>query len=143
MITVSFKQRPSGHHSNTPEGQNEFFGHGLSYGLRNNPNGWRPPVDIYEIASGFVVILELAGVDEDNIDITLDENTLAIKGVRPFPLTERRAVHQMEIPFGDFSCEIILPGVIATEDITANYKNGFLRIDLPKATPHNIQVNEG
>lgn len=140
MITVSFKQGSTDPNSSVPEGQGVLISRNINYRMSNYPNKWCPPVDIYEIQTHIIVLIEIAGVSEEDISVTFDKNTLSISGVRPFPVEERRAVHQIEIPFGEFSCEITLPSAIETDKIEATYRNGFLRIDLPKSKPQQIQV---
>jgi len=62
--------------------------------------------------------------------------------MRNAPIDERRAFHQMEIPFGNFISQIELPSTIDIEKIDANYNNGFLRIDIPKEKPKRIEIKE-
>ncbi len=142
MITVSLKKDLR---SNFPEGQGFFLIRDVNYRMSNYQNKWRPPVDIYETHTHIIVLVEIAGVQEGELSIIFNKDILTINGTRLFPIEEKRAVHQIEIPFGEFSCEIALPSLINEENIEASYRNGFLRIDLPKATPHHIQVetNEG
>jgi len=76
-----------------------------------------------------------------DFSIILDGRYLSIRGVRP-DVSERRAFHQMEIRFGEFSSEVELPAPVMIKDIQAVYSNGFLRILLPKARPQRINVEE-
>jgi HSP20 family molecular chaperone IbpA len=71
----------------------------------------------------------------------LDQNVLAIRGVRP-DLNERRAYHQMEINFGEFisAVEILVP--VDIEHVQAEYQNGFLWVILPKAQPKVIKIKD-
>jgi len=102
---------------------------------------WRPPTDVYETEEAILVRVEVAGMRDADFSIILDGRYLSIRGVRP-DVSERRAFHQMEIRFGEFSSEVELPAPVMIKDIQAVYSNGFLRILLPKARPQRINVEE-
>jgi HSP20 family protein len=102
---------------------------------------WRPPTDAYETEDTLVVRVEIAGMRESDFLVTLEDQYLLIRGVRP-DSAERKAYHQMEIPFGEFSTEVELPFPVVAERIEAVYRDGFLRVVLPKAQPHQVTVNE-
>jgi HSP20 family protein len=76
---------------------------------------------------------------ESDFTISLVERSLTIRGIRQ-DTPERRAYHQMEIPFGEFSTEIELPYMIIPDKVEAIYRDGFLRISLPIAQPKHIKV---
>ncbi|HLE26657.1 MAG TPA: Hsp20/alpha crystallin family protein, partial [Anaerolineales bacterium] len=61
---------------------------------------------------------------------------------RADPDPERRAYHQMEIHFGEFRADVELPGPVDREHITAEYGGGFLRVNLPKLRPTQIEIEE-
>jgi HSP20 family protein len=105
---------------------------------------WRPPTDVYETEDAIVVRVEIAGMQDEDFSIELDERILAIRGVRPLPgdPPERRAYHQMEIRFGEFSSEVELPTAVLAAEVKADYENGFLRVVLPKLRPRQIQIKE-
>ena len=102
---------------------------------------WRPLTDVYENEEAIVVRVEIGGMREEEFTIYLEERHLLIEGNRTDTL-ERRAYYQMEIPYGEFSTEIELPVPVAVEGATANYRDGFLKIVLPKARSHLIQIKE-
>jgi len=110
----------------------------LRFRLRSHV--WRPPTDVYETEEAVVVRVEIAGMDEDDFSVILDGRYLSVRGVRADP-PERRAYHQMEIRFGEFSTDVELPYEVILEEIEAYYSNGFLRITLPKAQPKKIHVD--
>ncbi len=101
---------------------------------------WRPPTDVYETEDAIVVRVEIAGMDESDFTIILDERSLLIRGVRAEP-AERRAFHRMEIRFGEFGTEVELPYAVATSQVEAVYGMGFLRVVLPKARPQKIHID--
>lgn len=100
---------------------------------------WRPPTDVYETEEAIVVRVEIAGMEEKDFLIIIDERYLLIRGVRAEP-AERRAYHQMEIRFGEFITEIELPYPVAVNQIEAVYASGFLRVTLPKERPHKVWI---
>ena len=96
---------------------------------------------MYETVENIVIRVEIAGMREQDFSVALEDRTLTIRGIRTDP-TERRAFHQMEIPFGEFSTEVELPVPIIPEGVEAIYRDGFLQITLPKAHPQQIQVGK-
>jgi HSP20 family protein len=80
---------------------------------------------------GVVVKVEIAGISEEDLEVVVQGNQLLISGTRS-DSSERRAYHQMEIPFGKFTVGIELPVSVITEGASAEYKHGFLTINLPK-----------
>ncbi len=105
----------------------------------SRPHAWRPPTDVFENDDALIVRVEVAGMRETDFTISLVERNLTIRGIRQ-DISEKRAYHQMEIPFGEFSTEIELPFRVVSEKVEATYHDGFLRILLPKETPRHIQV---
>jgi len=117
---------------------------------------WHPPADVYENDESLLIKVELAGVRPEDIQVMLsaDDLIMTIKGVRKEPegqRTGRLRCHQLEVYFGPFERAIALPhGVpIDREKITANYKDGFLLVTLPrlstKTTPQSrfIPITSG
>lgn len=111
--------------------------HAVSWQIR--PNVWSPPTDAYETDEAYIVRMEIAGMREEDFDVTLENNTLLIMGMRS-DTTERRAYHQMEIRFGKFATAVGLPAPVNIDEALAEYKDGFLTITLPKAKPNQIKV---
>ncbi len=102
---------------------------------------WQPPIDVYETEDSLFVRIEIAGMDENDFEIALNGKTLTIRGARQ-DLLEKRAFYQMEIHYGEFLIELELPQPIIAEQVQAIYKNGFLRVELPKALSRQIPINE-
>jgi HSP20 family molecular chaperone IbpA len=111
------------------------------YRLASRSHVWRPPTDVFETDDVLVVRVEIAGMVETDFTIMVDERFLMIRGVRA-EAAERRAYHQMEIRFGEFGVDIELPYPVAVNEISAVYSNGFLRVMLPKARPHRIEIED-
>ena len=118
------------------ETRREIF-HAVSWQIRSS--GWSPPTDVYETEDGFVVRVEVAGMRDDDFEIAVENNVLMISGNRS-DLNERRAYHQMEIRFGKFEIAVEIPVPVEIEKSVAEYKDGFLVIHLPKASPKQIEV---
>lgn len=108
-------------------------------GLRSHV--WRPPTDMYETEDAVIVRVEIAGMRENEFTLVLQANVLVIRGSRT-DLPERRGYHQMEIRFGDFSTEVELPVPVQVEQASAEYRNGFLTVRLPKSKPQQIQITD-
>lgn len=113
----------------------------VNWRISSHSHTWRPPTDVYERDDSLVVRVEIAGMNEGDFSIHLDQKILVIRGVRP-DLNERRAYHQMEINFGEFQTVVELLIPIDSEHITAEYQNGFLWVYLPKAQPKIITIKE-
>ncbi|MBN2147616.1 MAG: Hsp20/alpha crystallin family protein [Anaerolineales bacterium] len=120
------------------------FQHPLQEGSRwrviSRPHIWRPPTDVYETDDAYIIRVEIAGMREQDFQIALTERGLLIRGIRQ-DTPERRAYYQMEIPFGEFNTEIELPYPIVADQVEAVYKDGFLRMQCPKARPQQIKVD--
>jgi HSP20 family protein len=102
---------------------------------------WRPPTDVYETDQDITVRVEVAGMHEDDFSISLTGDQLSVRGNRP-DIQEKRAYHQMEIPFGEFNMEVKLPAPVLADKVVAEYQAGFLRLVFPKDKPKKIQVSD-
>jgi HSP20 family protein len=100
---------------------------------------WCPPTDVYETDDHVVVKVEIAGVDESNFAISLDNRLLVISGARYDP-GAKVGYQQMEIVYGDFETKVRLTRAIEEERIEATYHNGFLSVRMPKAKPRQVPV---
>ena len=104
--------------------------HAVSWQIRSHV--WSPPTDVYETNEACIVLVEIAGMRDEDFEVSLENNTLLISGSRP-DFLERRAYQQMEIRFGKFTTAVNLPGPVNVEQARAEYQDGFLTIILPKA----------
>lgn len=109
--------------------------HSVSWQVKSS--GWDPPTDLYETESAYIARVEIAGMREENFDVSVLNDTLYITGFRPDSAL-RRAYHQMEIRSGKFSTVIELPGSVDVETASAEYQDGFLTITLPKNTSNKV-----
>ena len=109
------------------------WGHPQPAGLRHEDGLWQPQVDVYEVGDAFLVLVELAGMRDSEIEITLMEDALLIAGRRPELHREGTLrFHQLEINEGPFRTAVLLPGPVVDEDVAADYDDGMLTITLPK-----------
>ncbi len=77
--------------------------------------------------------MELAGVAEDDMAVTLFSDLLVVEGTRKQPpCREMNACHQLGIKYGNFRSEIQIPGSVDSEKVNAEYKNGLLKVTLGK-----------
>ena len=100
---------------------------------------WSPPTDVYETETNFVVRVEAAGMREEDFTINVEDNFMVISGVRS-ESPEWRAYRQMEIRFGEFSTAIELPLGVDVSKADADYKDGFLKVVLPKLKPTIVTI---
>jgi HSP20 family protein len=100
---------------------------------------WRPPTDVYETDDCVVVKVEIAGVEEQDFAISLDGKKLTIGGIRRDPAA-KLGYQQMEILYGHFETDVHLARAIDEDKIEAVYRNGFLRVRLPKVKPRQVPV---
>ena len=105
---------------------------------------WSPAVDIYEKGTDVVLKAELPGIDPKDVDIRIENNVLTLRGERKFEEeTKQENYHRVERSYGAFTRAFTLPSTVDTGNVKAEYKDGVLRITLPKredAKPKQIQV---
>jgi len=105
---------------------------------------WAPAVDIYEQGTDIVLKAELPGVDPKDVDIRVENNVLTLRGERKFDgEVKRESYHRVERAYGSFTRSFTLPNTVNTESIKAEYKDGVLRVTLPKheeAKPKQIKI---
>ena len=103
------------------------------------PGIWSPAVDIYETREAWIVFVELPGLTSDEVELTIGDSSVVIRGAKVSPLTGCAAA-SLEISTGHFVREIVTPGRVDRESVTASMKNGLLRVVLPRLTPDRVVV---
>jgi HSP20 family protein len=105
---------------------------------------WTPAVDVYEDEDGFLIKCELPEVAREDVKVNLDNNLLSISGERKLEHEEKRdGYHRVERSYGQFYRSFTLPSNVNVEAINAEFRDGVLRMKLPKkeeAKPKQIQV---
>lgn len=106
-----------------------------------------PAVDVYEDEHNITLNIEVPGVEEKDIDIRVENNTLTVHGERKFEKEQKEEnFRRVERQYGSFTRSFTLPSTVDTESIQANYDKGILKVQLAKkaeAKPKQIKVNVG
>ena len=108
-------------------------------GGRTEAARWRPALEVYETDDALVVQMEIAGIAEERLEVTVDIDRLAIRGERPAVCPdERRSYHEARIPYGGFGADVYIPFPVDADATEAEYQQGFLRIVLPRSAARTI-----
>ena len=95
---------------------------------------WIPTVDISETENGFEIRAELPGVSEKDVNVSVTDNLLTIKGEKhQEEETDGKDYHRVERRYGSFQRSFTLPRHIETDAIKAEFKDGVLTLGIPKA----------
>jgi HSP20 family protein len=97
---------------------------------------WYPAADVYEVDTEYTVSIDLPGIDRATLDISVDDDRLTIRGQRAAGDAKR---HQAECPHGKFVRTFTVPSSIDQSDISAAYKDGVLKVRLPKRPERKAQ----
>ena len=105
---------------------------------------WKPLMDVVETKDGISLKLEVPGIKQEDINISLEDNTLTVKGERKNELeVSEEGCNRFERSYGTFQRSVGLPPTVDTERVKATYKDGVLEVQLPKkeeARPKAIKV---
>ena len=106
-----------------------------------------PAVDVYEDEHNVTLKIEVPGIDEKDVDVRIENNTLTVHGERKIEKEEKEENYRrVERHYGAFTRTFTLPTTVDSENVAANYDKGVLKISLPKkaeAKPKQIKVNVG
>ena len=106
-----------------------------------------PPVDVYEDEHNVTLKIEVPGIEEKDIDVRIENNTLTVHGERKFEKEEKEENYRrVERQYGSFTRTFTLPNTVDQDSVQANYEKGVLKIKLAKkaeAKPKQIKVNVG
>src|SRR5467141_1697645 len=106
-----------------------------------------PPVDVYEDEHSITLKIEVPGIDEKDIDVRIENNTLTVHGERKIEKEEKEENYRrVERQYGSFTRTFNLPPTVDAEKVQADYDKGVLKVTLPKkaeAKPKQIKVNVG
>jgi HSP20 family protein len=110
-------------------------------------SSFAPAVDVYEDEHTVTLKIEVPGIDEKDLDIRLENNTLTVQGERKIEKEEKEENYRrVERRYGSFTRTFTLPTTVESEKVSANYDKGVLKLTLPKkaeAKPKQIKVNVG
>ena len=94
---------------------------------------WQPSVDIYENKDQIVLEAELPGMNREDFDLSIENNVITLRGERRFEKKEDTDnYHRVERAYGSFTRSFTMPNTITGEGATADYRNGVLRVTIPK-----------
>jgi|SRR5947209_11746926 len=106
-----------------------------------------PPVDVYEDEHNLVLKLEIPGLNEEDLNVSLENNTLTVQGERKFEKEEKEEnFHRIERRYGSFTRTFRLPNTVDTDKVEASYDKGILKVMLAKraeAKPKQIKIGNG
>jgi HSP20 family protein len=127
---------------------NRLFGRtyaGTESGPGSGGSGaWVPPLDIFETKDHYVVTMELAGIDPEEVELSVEDSTLTVSGNRKFyGDVPEEAFHRVERRYGPFTRSLSLPPTANAQDIKASFDKGVLTIEVPKreeAKPTKITI---
>jgi len=115
---------------------NRLFSTNLTRGFGEESIGrgaWNPSVDIYENKNHIVLEAELPGMKREDFELSVENNVITLRGERQFEKNEDSDnYHRVERSYGSFTRSFTLPQTVSAEGATAEYKNGVLRVTLPK-----------
>lgn len=124
---------------------NRLFTGAAPQGAVAQDKGWMPAVDIREEDNRFVLAADLPGVERKDVDVTLEDGVLTIRGERNAETTENReGFHRRERVHGTFLRQFTLPDTVDTTNISAMVKDGVLEVIIPKQDkpePRKIAVS--
>lgn len=115
---------------------NRLFSTNLTRGFGEEGIGrgaWNPSVDIYENKDQIVLEAELPGMNRDDFDLTVENSVITLRGERHFEKKDDSDnYHRVERSYGSFTRSFTLPQTVSADGATAEYRNGVLRVTLPK-----------
>jgi HSP20 family protein len=124
---------------------NSFFQDFAAEGKSEATGKFVPAVDVYDDGEKVLVKLEIPGVKEEDVDIRVENQTLSVRGERKFEAEEKQENFQrVERHYGSFYRSFTLPTSVDTENISATYDAGVLKLELKKkasAQPRQIKIS--
>ena len=124
---------------------NRLFGRTYGGDVGESTRGaWTPALDVFETQEKFVITMELPGVSPDDVDISVEDSTLMVRGERKFYSEQQEeSFLRIERRFGEFTRSLTLPSTADAESIQASFDQGVLTIEVPKreeAKPRKISI---
>ncbi len=104
---------------------------------------WQPAVDVHENAERILLVADLPGLEQRDLDITIEKNVLSVRGERKAPAPGEGGYHHRERVHGAFTRAFTLPATVDVDAVSAEMKSGVLTITLPKsaaAKPRQIKI---
>jgi HSP20 family protein len=149
-MTVLTRFEPFRELSTLQDRMNRLFRESFNDTGRDEPittSSFAPAVDVYEDEHKVTLKIEVPGIDEKDINVSIENNTLTVHGERKIEKEEKEENYRrVERQYGSFTRTFNLPTTVDAEKVAANYDKGVLKIALPKkaeAKPKQIKVNVG
>ena len=149
-MTVLTRWEPFRELSTLQDRINRAFRESYSGGAHDdslNTSSFAPAVDVYEDEHTVTLKIEVPGIDEKDIDVQVENNTLTVHGERKIEKEEKEENYRrVERHYGSFTRTFTLPTTVDSDSVSATYDKGVLKIALPKkaeAKPKQIKVNVG
>jgi HSP20 family protein len=147
-MTVLTRWDPFREFSTLQDRMNRLFRDSYSEGQEAlTTSSFAPAVDVYEDEHNVTLKIEVPGIEEKDIDVRIENNTLTVTGERKFEKEEKEENYRrVERQYGSFTRSFTLPNTVDHEKVQANYDKGVLKITLAKkaeAKPKQIKVNVG
>ncbi len=148
-MTVLTRWDPFREFTTLQDRMNRLFQQSYGDGREENltTSTFAPPVDVYEDEHNVTLKIEVPGIDEKDLDIRVENNTLTVHGERNFEKEEKEENYRrVERQYGSFTRSFTLPNTVNADEVKADYEKGVLKISLPKkpeAKPKQIKVNVG
>ncbi|MEA3296950.1 MAG: Hsp20/alpha crystallin family protein [candidate division Zixibacteria bacterium] len=115
-----------------------------SYRVSSNGEGFTPRVSIQDTENEIALTFEIPGIEKGDIKVTVIDRALTVSGERKVEtMNDNTGLVRNEISYGSFSRSFTLPDTVETEKILADYKNGFLKLTIPKkeeVKPKEIEI---
>ena len=123
----------------------DTYGDGRDEALTTS--NFAPPVDVYEDEHNITLKIEVPGIEEKDIDVRIENNTVTVHGERKFEKEEKEEnFRRVERQYGSFTRSFTLPTTVDADKVQAHYDKGILKVQLAKkaeAKPKQIKVNVG
>ena len=148
-MTVLTRWDPYREFSSVQDRLNRLFNASFNEGKDESlsTSSFAPAVDVYEDEHNVTLKIEVPGIDEKDIDVRIENNTLTVHGERKLEKDEKEENYRrIERQYGSFTRTFTLPTTVDTESVSANYEKGILKVKLAKkaeAKPKQIKVNVG
>jgi HSP20 family protein len=148
-MTVLTRFEPFREFSTLQERMNRLFRDSFNDGREETltTTAFAPPVDVYEDEHFVTLKVEVPGIDEKDIDVRLENNTLTIHGERKFEEQEKEENYRrVERQYGSFTRSFTVPSTLDSGSVSANYEKGILKLKIAKkaeAKPKQIKINVG
>ena len=121
-----------------------LFNDDLMFSFFNEEKTWVPAFDVSENEKEYIISAELPGIDVKDLDVNLSDGVLTVKGEKKEEKEDKnKSYHRVERYYGSFQRSFRIPAEIITDKIDAQYKDGILKLILPKAeanAPKKIEV---